>query len=239
MKANGICLLSFFLQKTKAQAPMVLTAGPKWLLDVTWQGVEDNKNNCIVYSKGKGKSLSLLLWKYWNLRIAKTAPNELGWEYGVKFGPLFLFLLGSPLPVFAAKSSAFLYNGKQTVLCPELLSAIRIFLNSVPVWGPLPWSTFLVMAGLRKSQVSLEGMIDQEANSLWHLALPVKVCAPGGTAFQPGSWNHSWREGSLKWNHGKDGILPSSDFWRAGGDREGGSDGLQSFAFDLLSETST
>ncbi|XP_036292668.1 zinc finger protein ZFPM2 isoform X1 [Pipistrellus kuhlii] len=38
--------------KTKAQAPMVLTAGPKWLLDVTWQGVEDNKNNCIVYSKG-------------------------------------------------------------------------------------------------------------------------------------------------------------------------------------------
>uniref|UniRef100_A0A667IP27 Zinc finger protein, FOG family member 2 n=1 Tax=Lynx canadensis TaxID=61383 RepID=A0A667IP27_LYNCA len=37
--------------KTKAQVPMVLTAGPKWLLDVTWQGVEDNKNNCIVYSK--------------------------------------------------------------------------------------------------------------------------------------------------------------------------------------------
>nr|XP_023960980.1 zinc finger protein ZFPM2 isoform X5 [Chrysemys picta bellii] len=38
--------------KTKAPVPMVLTAGPKWLLDVTWQGVEDNKNNCIVYSKG-------------------------------------------------------------------------------------------------------------------------------------------------------------------------------------------
>ncbi|KAM4865313.1 zinc finger protein ZFPM2 isoform 2-T4 [Thomomys bottae] len=38
--------------KTKTQVPMVLTAGPKWLLDVTWQGVEDNKNNCIVYSKG-------------------------------------------------------------------------------------------------------------------------------------------------------------------------------------------
>ncbi|XP_051058477.1 zinc finger protein ZFPM2 isoform X3 [Phodopus roborovskii] len=38
--------------KTKAQVPMVLTAGPKWLLDVTWQGVEDSKNNCIVYSKG-------------------------------------------------------------------------------------------------------------------------------------------------------------------------------------------
>lgn len=32
---------------------MVLTAGPKWLLDVTWQGVEDSKNNCVVYSKGK------------------------------------------------------------------------------------------------------------------------------------------------------------------------------------------
>ncbi|XP_069477592.1 zinc finger protein ZFPM2 [Ambystoma mexicanum] len=38
--------------KTKASPPMVLTAGPKWLLDVTWQGVEDNKTNCIVYSKG-------------------------------------------------------------------------------------------------------------------------------------------------------------------------------------------
>ncbi|XP_078541703.1 zinc finger protein ZFPM2 [Lissotriton helveticus] len=38
--------------KTKASVPMVLTAGPKWLLDVTWQGVEDSKNNCIVYSKG-------------------------------------------------------------------------------------------------------------------------------------------------------------------------------------------
>lgn len=55
MQANGICLLSSFLQKTKAPVPMVLTAGPKWLLDVTWQGVEDNKNNCIVYSKGKHK----------------------------------------------------------------------------------------------------------------------------------------------------------------------------------------
>ncbi|KAH1177698.1 hypothetical protein KIL84_011400, partial [Mauremys mutica] len=39
--------------KTKAPVPMVLTAGPKWLLDVTWQGVEDNKNNCIVYSKAQ------------------------------------------------------------------------------------------------------------------------------------------------------------------------------------------
>nr|XP_032633896.1 zinc finger protein ZFPM2 isoform X3 [Chelonoidis abingdonii] len=38
--------------KTKVPVPMVLTAGPKWLLDVTWQGVEDNKNNCIMYSKG-------------------------------------------------------------------------------------------------------------------------------------------------------------------------------------------
>ncbi|XP_029447726.1 zinc finger protein ZFPM2 isoform X2 [Rhinatrema bivittatum] len=38
--------------KTKVSVPLVLTAGPKWLLDVTWQGVEDNKNNCIVYCKG-------------------------------------------------------------------------------------------------------------------------------------------------------------------------------------------
>lgn len=71
MKANGICVLSFSLQKTKAQAPMVLTAGPKWLLDVTWQGVEDNKNNCIVYSKGKGENPLLLLCKYWNLGVAQ------------------------------------------------------------------------------------------------------------------------------------------------------------------------
>lgn len=38
--------------KTKAPVPLVLTDGPKWLLDVTWQGVEDSKNNCIVYNKG-------------------------------------------------------------------------------------------------------------------------------------------------------------------------------------------
>lgn len=39
--------------KTKSTVPVVLSAGPRWLLDVTWQGAEDNKNNCVVYSKGK------------------------------------------------------------------------------------------------------------------------------------------------------------------------------------------
>ncbi|XP_069050993.1 zinc finger protein ZFPM2a isoform X1 [Lepisosteus oculatus] len=38
--------------KTKCSVPVVLNAGPRWLLDVTWQGAEDNKNNCVVYSKG-------------------------------------------------------------------------------------------------------------------------------------------------------------------------------------------
>ncbi|KAM6967417.1 LOW QUALITY PROTEIN: zinc finger protein ZFPM2a [Aplochiton taeniatus] len=38
--------------KTKSSVPVVLSTGPKWLLDVTWQGAEDNKNNCVVYSKG-------------------------------------------------------------------------------------------------------------------------------------------------------------------------------------------
>uniref|UniRef100_A0AAY4C9G7 Zinc finger protein, FOG family member 2 n=1 Tax=Denticeps clupeoides TaxID=299321 RepID=A0AAY4C9G7_9TELE len=38
--------------KTKSSVPVVLSAGPRWLLDVTWQGAEDNKNNCVVYSKG-------------------------------------------------------------------------------------------------------------------------------------------------------------------------------------------
>lgn len=60
-KQMASVLLSSFLQKTKAPVPMVLTAGPKWLLDVTWQGVEDNKNNCIVYSKGKHELISLPL----------------------------------------------------------------------------------------------------------------------------------------------------------------------------------
>lgn len=113
MKANGICLLSFFLQKTKAQAPMVLTAGPKWLLDVTWQGVEDNKNNCIVYSKGKCKILSLLLWTYWNLRIAKqhqTSWNQI-WS-------------SLPFPLTISLTCVF-YNVKPTVLCHELLGAIQ------------------------------------------------------------------------------------------------------------------
>ncbi|XP_036826938.1 zinc finger protein ZFPM2-like [Oncorhynchus mykiss] len=38
--------------KMKSCVPVVLSAGPRWLLDVTWQGAEDNKNNCVVYSKG-------------------------------------------------------------------------------------------------------------------------------------------------------------------------------------------
>ncbi|XP_062841669.1 zinc finger protein ZFPM2a [Trichomycterus rosablanca] len=38
--------------KSKAPVPVVLSSGPRWLLDVTWQGAEDNKNNCVVYSKG-------------------------------------------------------------------------------------------------------------------------------------------------------------------------------------------
>lgn len=46
-------MLSVPVQKTKSTVPVVLSAGPRWLLDVTWQGAEDNKNNCVVYSKGK------------------------------------------------------------------------------------------------------------------------------------------------------------------------------------------
>lgn len=38
--------------KAKSSVPLVLNTGPRWLLDVTWQGTEDNKNNCVVYSKG-------------------------------------------------------------------------------------------------------------------------------------------------------------------------------------------
>ncbi|XP_059502012.1 zinc finger protein ZFPM2a isoform X3 [Stegostoma tigrinum] len=39
-------------RKTKAAVPIVVHAGPKWLMDVTWRGTEDNNNNCVVYSKG-------------------------------------------------------------------------------------------------------------------------------------------------------------------------------------------
>ncbi|KAI4810989.1 hypothetical protein KUCAC02_013916, partial [Chaenocephalus aceratus] len=42
------------LAKTKSTVPVVLSAGPRWLLDVTWQGAEDNKNNCVVYCKVSG-----------------------------------------------------------------------------------------------------------------------------------------------------------------------------------------
>uniref|UniRef100_UPI00398F1C3E zinc finger protein ZFPM2a isoform X2 n=1 Tax=Pristiophorus japonicus TaxID=55135 RepID=UPI00398F1C3E len=38
--------------KTKTSVPIVVHAGPKWLMDVTWRGTEDNNNNCVVYSKG-------------------------------------------------------------------------------------------------------------------------------------------------------------------------------------------
>ncbi|XP_072908761.1 zinc finger protein ZFPM2a isoform X1 [Hemitrygon akajei] len=39
-------------QKTKTAVPIVVHAGPKWLMDVTWRGTDDNTNNCVVYSKG-------------------------------------------------------------------------------------------------------------------------------------------------------------------------------------------
>ncbi|MBN3282190.1 FOG2 protein, partial [Polyodon spathula] len=46
--------------KTKCSVPVVLNAGPRWLLDVTWQGAEDNKNNCVVYCKGCTPAATLL-----------------------------------------------------------------------------------------------------------------------------------------------------------------------------------
>lgn len=66
---------------------------------------------------------------------ARSCPSFFGrietWELqnstkraGIKFDPLFLFLLRSLLPVFAAKPGAF-YNVKPTVLCHELLGAIQ------------------------------------------------------------------------------------------------------------------
>ena len=90
-----------------------------------------------------------------------------------------------------------------------------------------------------KSQVSLLGIIDQKVDSLWNLAICVRAFAPGGSTFQAVSWNQSGWEGNLQWNYGKGGILPRGDFWRAGGKQKRGSGGLQSFAFDLLSVTST
>lgn len=56
-----MCVLSVLAQKTKSTVPVVLSAGPRWLLDVTWQGAEDNKNNCVVYSKGKRAAPAFLL----------------------------------------------------------------------------------------------------------------------------------------------------------------------------------
>ncbi|CAF98065.1 unnamed protein product [Tetraodon nigroviridis] len=52
--ANRELQLGDYRGKTKSTVPVVLSAGPRWLLDVTWQGAEDNKNNCVVYSKGLG-----------------------------------------------------------------------------------------------------------------------------------------------------------------------------------------
>lgn len=60
---------------------MVLSAGPRWLLDVTWQGAEDNKNNCVVYSKGKQTVAARYLWAAAHSNAAKDTddapPNPL------------------------------------------------------------------------------------------------------------------------------------------------------------------
>ncbi|KAJ8273109.1 hypothetical protein GJAV_G00097530, partial [Gymnothorax javanicus] len=39
-------------QRTQHKVPLALTKGSRWLQDLTWLGAEDNKNNCVVYSKG-------------------------------------------------------------------------------------------------------------------------------------------------------------------------------------------
>lgn len=65
-------MLSVPVQKTKSTVPVVLSAGPRWLLDVTWQGAEDNKNNCVVYSKGKQTVAARYLWAAAHSNAAKT-----------------------------------------------------------------------------------------------------------------------------------------------------------------------
>lgn len=55
-----------------------------------------------------------------------------------------------------------------------------------------------------KSQIPVSGVIYQKVNSFWNWAVRVKVHAPGGTTFQPVSWNHagwedSWK-GSTDWD---------------------------------------
>lgn len=65
-------MLSVPVQKTKSTVPVVLSAGPRWLLDVTWQGAEDNKNNCVVYSKGKQAVAARYLCAAAHSNAAKT-----------------------------------------------------------------------------------------------------------------------------------------------------------------------
>ncbi|KAI7806914.1 putative zinc finger protein ZFPM2 [Triplophysa rosa] len=56
---DGKIKLNTDSQKTKGSVPLVLNAGPRWLLDMTWQGSDDNRNNCVVYSKEKHKTQSV------------------------------------------------------------------------------------------------------------------------------------------------------------------------------------
>lgn len=62
----------------------------------------------------------------------------------------------------------------------------------------------LLIVGLMKSQILLLGIIHQKVNSFQNSVIRVKVHAPGGTAFQPVSWNHTWWEDSWKGGHCKD-----------------------------------
>ncbi|XP_076869636.1 zinc finger protein ZFPM2-like [Brachyhypopomus gauderio] len=78
--------------KTKAPVPVVLSTGPRWLLDVTWQGAEDNKNNCVVYSKGTCLVLSFLLLALACVvgekpRLSSRARSQADREHFSCFGP--------------------------------------------------------------------------------------------------------------------------------------------------------
>lgn len=42
------------------QVSLVLSGGPRWLMDMMWVSAEDGKSNCAVYSKGENLFFGLI-----------------------------------------------------------------------------------------------------------------------------------------------------------------------------------
>ncbi|MGH0134361.1 UNVERIFIED_CONTAM: hypothetical protein FKN15_031575 [Acipenser sinensis] len=120
--------------KTKCSVPVVLNTGPRWLLDVTWQGAEDNKNNCVVYSKEIHHQEIQLETVVLGTSTTRVHDAE---KLGLAFGSMLATLLNSKVHRIVACLEFFQLNRVLTVVTfQKLLDLMAAASQTVPLDFP-------------------------------------------------------------------------------------------------------